>query len=79
LTGHANLPAGTASFNQSLNIVFGNDKIAHPAVMVGCFSILIDDPVLEKVDLISVCTAIERHIIDPMVLMTSAFFIDDLC
>ena len=70
-----NLPPGTASFNQFRHIVSGYGKIRYPTVLIGGLSIFIDEPVLEKVNLIGSLGTVEGDVVDPLILMASPFSI----
>ena len=66
-----NFPACPTAFNQLDHIIFIDENIGHPTVAVGGFFI-VNNMVVKKVDLIGIFRAIERHIINPSVLMLTA-------
>ncbi|MGM0787826.1 MAG: hypothetical protein ACQETG_08950 [Thermodesulfobacteriota bacterium] len=50
-------------------------NISDPAIAISCFAPLVDKPVLEEIDMVSLRIAIDRNVIYPVVLVEAPFFI----
>lgn len=70
-----NFPAGAATFDHVPDVFPGDGQIGHPTVVIGGFSLSIDDPVLEKIYLIGIWGRVERHVVYPLIVVATALTI----